>query len=267
MSFSIKKMTISDKNRKILWGRSGNKCAICKHELVVNATQNDDESIVGDECHIVSGRQNGPRYDPTYEQEKLDSYENLILLCRVHHKMVDDQAETYTADILRQMKTKHENWVAERLNQCSEPKPVKIKRIKENVPAFLNRLLTGQELLNIVHGCCASSFTHDELQNQEEVDLIGGFLKVISDWIDIKSDLGPADRVRVAFDLSQSIKELEKAGFFVFGAREIQRIEGGYGTLSTWPLAILRIIRNNNKEIIHISSEEIDRQKNQLDRE
>ncbi len=64
-------MNITDKDRKILWGRSGNRCAICKHELVIEATPNDAESVVGEECHIISGSPNGPRHDPTYLEEQL----------------------------------------------------------------------------------------------------------------------------------------------------------------------------------------------------
>jgi len=81
-------MAIFNKTRKILWGRAGNRCAICKHVLVVNSTPKNDESVIGEECHIVSGQTNGPRYDPTFTKEKLDSFENLMLLCRIHHKMI-----------------------------------------------------------------------------------------------------------------------------------------------------------------------------------
>jgi predicted restriction endonuclease len=87
-------MPISDKTRKILWGRSGNRCAFCRHELVIDATTADDESVIGEECHILSRKGQGPRYDSSYPSEQLDEAENLILLCRIHHKMVDDQHET-----------------------------------------------------------------------------------------------------------------------------------------------------------------------------
>ena len=97
----LKEMPISDKTRKILWGRSGNKCAICRHSLVVDATGTDDESVIGDECHIVSGKSLGPRHDPQFPADRLNEPENLILLCRVHHKMVDDQYETYSTDVLQ----------------------------------------------------------------------------------------------------------------------------------------------------------------------
>ncbi len=52
-------MTIRDKTRKILWGRSENRCAICKYELISDETQVDDESIIGEECHIISEKPSG----------------------------------------------------------------------------------------------------------------------------------------------------------------------------------------------------------------
>lgn len=84
-------MPISDKTRKILWGRSGNRCAFCRTCLVAEKTELDRESVVGDECHIHSPSPNGPRHEPTLSVEDFDTIDNLLLLCRVHHKMVDDQ--------------------------------------------------------------------------------------------------------------------------------------------------------------------------------
>lgn len=249
-------MTTTDKTRKILWGRSGNRCAICKHELVVDATAVDNESIIGEECHIISSRPNGPRYDPSYPQKKLDTYENLILLCRVHHKMIDDQYESYAVDILRQMKTNHDMWVSEKLTDTPKPKPIRFRRVKQNIPAFLTRLTTGKEVLNIVMHAYAFAMDHDELKSQEEVDLIGSFLQTVKDWGDLGDDLEPMDRTKAAFDLTGSLEELESAGFFVFGGRELQLIEGGIETEpSDWPIAILRVLRKDNDVIIQLNLE------------
>lgn len=99
----------------------------------MNATTIDDESVVGDECHIISSRPNGPRHDPSYPQEKLDAYENLILLCRVHHKMIDDQCESYTVDILQQLKVDHELWVSRKLMDSSKEVQVMEKPYKETL--------------------------------------------------------------------------------------------------------------------------------------
>lgn len=116
-------MGISDKTRKILWGRSGNRCAICRHELVMDAISfNDDESIIGEECHIVARETNGPRGQSPLAQNERDAYGNLILLCRIHHKLIDDQPNTYDAEHLNIIKANHENWVRESLNFGQEIK-------------------------------------------------------------------------------------------------------------------------------------------------
>ena len=104
-------MTITDQTRKLLWGRSGRSCAICKCDLFIDATIASEASVVGDECHIVSGQPDGPRYDPTFAAELIDHVSNLLLLCKVHHKMVDDQRETYLAEVLHTIKADHEQWV------------------------------------------------------------------------------------------------------------------------------------------------------------
>ncbi|MCL1092103.1 HNH endonuclease [Shewanella profunda] len=75
-------MSISDKNRKILWGKSGNLCAICRQALVIDPTTADPESVVGDECHIISGAKGGPRHTPEFPIDEIDSLSNLMLLCR-----------------------------------------------------------------------------------------------------------------------------------------------------------------------------------------
>jgi NB-ARC domain len=105
-------MTITVRERKLLWGLSGNRCAHCRQELIKTAS--DARSVVGDECHILST--NGPRSDPSLTPQQRDRYENLILLCKVHHKIVDDQEDAYTEQRLKQMKVEHERWVAKQFD-------------------------------------------------------------------------------------------------------------------------------------------------------
>lgn len=247
-------MAISDKTRKILWGRPGNRCAICKLELVVDATGIDDESVVGDECHIMSSLSSGPRHDPSFPRDKLDTYENLILLCRVHHKMVDDQYESYAVAILRQMKVNHEVWVSNQLSDTQNSKPLKFRRIKKNIPAYLIRLTTGTEVLNLILNSYAFLTGHDELKSQEEVDLIGNFLQTIQDLGDIGNSLEAGDRVKTAYDLARSLEELDNSGFFVFGGREIQLLESGtMAEPENWPVAILQVLRKDNDAITYVN--------------
>ncbi|MFZ2655453.1 MAG: hypothetical protein WAX69_11045 [Victivallales bacterium] len=213
--------------------------------------------MIGDECHIISATEKGPRHDPTSPEDQLDAYENLVLLCRIHHKMVDDQEETYTTDILRQMKSNHEVWVAQKLSDNPHiPKPLKLRRVKHNIPSFLSRLTSGKQVLDLVTGSLAFSMDHDELGSEYEVALVGDFLQTARDWGDIGNDLEPADRVSTAFSLTKSLQKLEEAGFFVFGGREIQLLEGGFQTeASNWPIFILKVLRKDNDEIISVNLE------------
>ncbi len=109
-------MAISLKTRKMLWGRAASRCAICRIELVAESSGVDDESLIGEECHIVSRSPEGPRGDYDLPLELRDSYDNLILLCRNHHKQVDDQVHIYTVEELRRIKREHEQWVRSALS-------------------------------------------------------------------------------------------------------------------------------------------------------
>jgi hypothetical protein len=100
-------MAVSEKTRKILWSRSGNRCAYCQLTLIEPAKGSDDQSVVGDECHIISKKGEGPRFDPLFHGDH-DDCDNLVLLCKRDHKMVDDQVTTFTAERLKSLKALHE---------------------------------------------------------------------------------------------------------------------------------------------------------------
>lgn len=127
--------------------------------------------------------------------------------------MVDDQEATLAPDILRQMKSNHEVWVSERLTDRQKPKPLKFRRIKQNIPNYLVRLTTGKEVLDLASSVYAFSMNHDELNSQDEVDIVGQFFQEVSDWGDICDELEPSARVDTAYNLTQLLKELEKKAF------------------------------------------------------
>lgn len=108
-------MTISVKTQKMLWGRAASRCALCRKELVMDATLTDDESLVGEACHIVAAEADGPRGNSPLTREERDKYANLILLCNVHHKQIDDQTGEYSIGRLVEVKTVHETWVRQQL--------------------------------------------------------------------------------------------------------------------------------------------------------
>ncbi len=212
-------------------------------------SQEDDESVVGDEWHIVSAQANGPRHDPSFPKEYVDGLDNLILLCRVHHKLVDDQASSYTAERLQETKASYEKWVETALQGAPVFPPIRLRRIKQNIPPFLVRLTSGQDLMAVVEGACAYAMGHDELENDPEVELVASFLQELEDWGDLWRDVGAGERTRISFQLGRDLKAIEEAGFAVFGGRELQRIEGGAAAPTDWPVAIVKVVRVSNPDI------------------
>lgn len=103
-------MPITNRTRKILWVKAGGRCSICRVQLVSEATDADDPSVFGEEAHIVAQSPNGPRAG---DVANVDAYGNLILLCRKHHKQVDDQDSYFTVERLREIKRSHETWAAD----------------------------------------------------------------------------------------------------------------------------------------------------------
>ena len=245
-------MPLTAKNRKILWARSGNRCAICRVPLVVEPTAQDTESVVGTECHIVSASPNGPRHDPAFQAEQFDALDNFILLCATDHKMIDDQPETYTAEALRSIKMNHERLVETKLRDDPVPPPVQVRRFRQNIPANLPRIRSGQELLALATDSCAHYFKHDDDLSDVEAELVGRFAQEIADWIDLGSSLEPFDRVRYSKHMSELMGELEQHGFYVFAARETQQLEGGVGVPSAYPVLHLCVLRATNSAILHV---------------
>jgi hypothetical protein len=97
-------MPISPATIKKLFARSNNQCAMfgCKAPLVVG------DHVIAEICHIRARRKNGPRFDPTLTVAEKDDFKNLILLCPTDHTLVDKDEETYSPQLLLDMKAGHE---------------------------------------------------------------------------------------------------------------------------------------------------------------
>ena len=100
---------------RIIFQRSGNRCAFpgCSNQLDFPATTQDGAVVLSEVCHIVSRAKQGPRFEDALPMKDRDKYENLILLCREHHAIVDGQPTTYSAEWLRGTKAKHEQLISE----------------------------------------------------------------------------------------------------------------------------------------------------------
>ncbi|MFK5984240.1 MAG: hypothetical protein QM479_02270 [Pseudomonadota bacterium] len=110
-------MGISQKDIKLLWGRSGNRCAICKQEL--NGDKDTLSSILnqGEQARIVGAKEDEARGKSRLSQQERNSYHNLILLCPADHSNIDNNVVEWPIEKLHQIKSEHELWVIETLSE------------------------------------------------------------------------------------------------------------------------------------------------------
>lgn len=148
-------VAVSDRTRKILWSRSGGRCALCRKSLVVDETPVSVASVVGEEAHLVAQSPGGPRYTPLPDNA-VDDIDNLVLLCRVDHKRIDDQVEEFPCHCLREMRTRHEQWVKGLLDLADNPG----EATKRDQPDALQvpALLTGAAVWSVIAGAQAYDF-------------------------------------------------------------------------------------------------------------
>ena len=101
----------SQKTLKILFGLSGNQCAHpeCTNNVIEPATEKSNAAGIAQICHIYAISDDGPRGKAGLTNKELNSPENLIVLCPTHHTVVDNQYETYPAEMLKQWKQNHES--------------------------------------------------------------------------------------------------------------------------------------------------------------
>ncbi|WP_331728874.1 HNH endonuclease (plasmid) [Streptomyces avidinii] len=109
----------SEKNRKEplpgvarrLWAFSGNECAWgdtrCSTRLVT-----EEGAWVGKIAHIIGAEHGSARHEAWdgKDVEQLRDFDNLMLLCGVHHDLIDSSVTRhgYTVEYLRAVKQKHE---------------------------------------------------------------------------------------------------------------------------------------------------------------
>jgi hypothetical protein len=72
-------------------------------------------TTLGEIAHIVARSAEGPRGDGLLPPDQRDDYDNLILLCPTHHRIVDDNVSEWPTERLIRMKVDHERWVANQL--------------------------------------------------------------------------------------------------------------------------------------------------------
>jgi len=196
---------------KRLFAVSGNCCAFpkCKNTLV----DQPSGKVTGEICHINARSADGPRYEAEQTDEERHSYKNLLLLCPIHHQVIDDDPVAYTTERLQQMKSKHE---------AAQPNIGELNDVIANtLIANLqeNSVKDGSIIIsnNQMGGQIAHSITNNGPQPRR-------ITKMVADELVIALKVLPAETVSIhcvfgdveSFDLATNIKSLlERSGWKV----------------------------------------------------
>jgi transcriptional regulator with XRE-family HTH domain len=126
---------------------------------------------------------------------------------------------------------------------------------KEPSIIFLTKVSTGQELCDLVIGVHGCNFANDELQSEQEINLVGGFLQEVEDWGDIWNDVDHQYRLRTIFHFTESIQELEAQGLWVFAGRSTRKVRLRNQRLEkdevlNWTFGFVYVLRSNNPKIV-----------------
>jgi hypothetical protein len=167
----------------------------------------------------------------------VDSYENLILLCRDDHKVVDDQPSEFPVQRLREMKKDHEVWAEGRFG--SEIAPVRLRAGPESKKVRLARVKSGTELWHLLSGVQAYRLMPPDSSeaNDEQCDAADNFLDSVKDWGEISSDIsdrGPS-RIREATRaLDSELEDIAAQELVAFAGLRQLTLEGGVGPPTAW---------------------------------
>jgi hypothetical protein len=88
-------MTISSKTEKHIWGLFAGRCVVCRERLI-HENGGGERSLVGEIAHIAGERPKAARGASALSDSARNEPENLLLLCRTHHKIIDDNEASYS---------------------------------------------------------------------------------------------------------------------------------------------------------------------------
>lgn len=111
MSQKTQRTAIPEKVKLELWTKAGGRCQFrgCNKPLWYEGMTFTKINL-SEMAHIIGASMDGPR--GRADSEKLQQeVDNLMLLCREHHKLIDGVIKKYTENTLKEMKEEHETRV------------------------------------------------------------------------------------------------------------------------------------------------------------
>ncbi len=120
----------------------------------------------------------------------------------------------------------------------------------------LARIHTGVELGTLLAGASLYSLKNEPLATEAERDLVAEFADMVTSDADAVKELaaigGAGFRVRFEFTLQTAIEGLAAAGFWVFGAGDVQQYPPGSPTATAMNRACVAVFRATNPDIFEV---------------
>jgi hypothetical protein len=151
------RQTVTEPSRstaKRLYARSGNRCAFEECSLPIFE---ESGCLTGTVCHIKARSPGGPRYDTHQTEEERHGYDNLILLCARHSKLIDFDTASYTVEVLTAMKKAHE--IRTFPLELTQSDTVRADTLLGNYRAVYNINAGGNVMINSAGAVQANSVT------------------------------------------------------------------------------------------------------------
>ena len=118
-----------------LWVKAGGRCEFLGcNEYLLRDKLTLSETNYSDIAHIVAVNINGPRGDDPLPLSERNEIENLMLVCKIHHKLVDDKkyVRKYPKEKLIKFKQEHEDRIL-RLTGIISGNKTTIVRLRSNI--------------------------------------------------------------------------------------------------------------------------------------
>jgi len=137
---------------KFLWGICAGRCEFegCNKFLGEHEITKKDGNFA-EKAHIEAVSPGGARYKGEMSEDELNSVDNIMLVCPTCHKLIDENEDIYTVDILREMKRKHEERVSKVTQVDNIQKSLMIgyfANIRDYKPVYDNALFNRAVLMN-----------------------------------------------------------------------------------------------------------------------
>lgn len=210
-------------------------------------------------CHKFCGNNMEVHHIKARAEGGQDIYENAIPLCFDCHAEVRQYDPKHPKGIKfteKELIMHRDEWYRKVKQGVKENdkqeriEPLKMLHQKEYQNIKLHKIDEGKQLISYIDGTCGINYD-EETQTLEEVKLVGEFVQYVKEIMDFDDLIDePYDRIMSGFNLTQSIKELDDAGFWVFAGKENQKLVGGIGDPTLFPVLIMRIVRKDSSEII-----------------